>query len=165
MLIFLAIGTSIFLRFIQVLPSHKAAGLCTMQDVQSFGHPSCRHKLFCPLLRLNTLPCLNHCKTYFLLCFWYKKFMRRGFKSSVPSPKYTARFLKTIPVHWNSPGFQSFALIPSTSTYVTITFCKNIRNGLIKIFPVGTENQIADALTKALPQNVFQQHHHYMCGL
>jgi hypothetical protein len=25
-------------------------------------------------------------------------------------------------VHWNSPGFQSFNLVPSTSMYVTITF-------------------------------------------
>ena len=44
-------------------------------------------------------------------------------------------------------------------------FCEHIRNGLIKIFPVGTENQIADALTKALSQNIFQQHRCYMCGL
>ncbi len=44
-------------------------------------------------------------------------------------------------------------------------FCKHVRNRLIKIFPVGTENQIADALTKALSQNVFQQHCRYMCGL
>jgi hypothetical protein len=33
------------------------------------------------------------------------------------------------------------------------------------IFPVGTENQIADALTKALSQNIFQRHRRYMCGL
>jgi hypothetical protein len=44
-------------------------------------------------------------------------------------------------------------------------FCKHVRNGLIKIFPVETENQIADALTKALSQNIFQQHRRYMCGL
>ncbi len=44
-------------------------------------------------------------------------------------------------------------------------FCKNVRNGLIKIFPVGTENQITDALTKALSQNIFQQQRQYMCGL
>jgi hypothetical protein len=44
-------------------------------------------------------------------------------------------------------------------------FCKHLRNGLIKIFPVATENQIADALTKALSQNIFQQHRRYMCGL
>jgi hypothetical protein len=44
-------------------------------------------------------------------------------------------------------------------------FCEHVRNRLIKIFPVGTKNQIADALTKALLQNVFQQHHCYMCGL
>jgi hypothetical protein len=30
-------------------------------------------------------------------------------------------------------------------------FCKHVRNGLIKILPVGTENQIADAITKAHP--------------
>ncbi len=44
-------------------------------------------------------------------------------------------------------------------------FREHVRNGLIKIFPVGTENQIADALTKALSQNNFQQHQRYMCGL
>jgi hypothetical protein len=44
-------------------------------------------------------------------------------------------------------------------------FCEHVRNRLIKAFPVGTENQIADALTKALSWNVFQQHRHYMCGL
>jgi hypothetical protein len=110
MLTFLAIGTNISLHLIQVLPSHKVAGLCSMQDVQSFGHPSCRHKLLYPLLRLNTLPCLNHYEMYFLLCFWFKKFTRRVFKLSVPSPTYTAGFLKTTLVHWNSPGSRSFAL-------------------------------------------------------
>jgi hypothetical protein len=44
-------------------------------------------------------------------------------------------------------------------------FCEHVRNGLIKIFPVGTKNQIADALTKALSQNIFQRHRRYMCGL
>jgi hypothetical protein len=44
-------------------------------------------------------------------------------------------------------------------------FCKHVRNGLIKVFPVGTRNQITDALTKALPQNDFQRYRCYMCGL
>ncbi len=35
-------------------------------------------------------------------------------------------------------------------------FRKHVRNRLIKIFPVGTENQIVDALTEALSQNIFQ---------
>ncbi len=133
MLTFLAIGTSILLLLTQVLPSHAVAGSCSMQDVRSFGHPSCRHKLLCPLLRLSTLPCLNHYETYFPLCFWSKKFARRVSKSSVPSPTYTARFLKTTPVHWNSLnllGFQSFVLIPSTSAYVTITFANTYNAGL-----------------------------------
>jgi hypothetical protein len=43
-------------------------------------------------------------------------------------------------------------------------FCEHVRNGLIKIFPVGTKDQTADVLTKALPQNDFQCHCHHMCG-
>jgi hypothetical protein len=43
-------------------------------------------------------------------------------------------------------------------------FREHVRKGLIKIFPVDTKDQIADALTKALAQNDFQRHHRYMCG-
>ncbi len=156
MLIFLAIGTSILLCLIQVLPSHEVVGSYSMQNVQSFGHPSCRHKLLYPLLRPNTSQCLNHYETYFLLCFWSKRFARRVFKLSVPSPTYTARFLKTTLVHWNLPGFRSFSPCTKHNNVCYHHFCKHVRNELIKIFTVGTENQIVNALTKALSQNVFQ---------
>ncbi len=43
-------------------------------------------------------------------------------------------------------------------------FCEHVQNGLIKIFPIGTKDQTADVLTKALPQNDFQHHRHHMCG-
>jgi hypothetical protein len=43
-------------------------------------------------------------------------------------------------------------------------FCKHVRKGLIKIFPIDTKEQIADALTKTLAQNDFQRHRCYMCG-
>jgi len=43
-------------------------------------------------------------------------------------------------------------------------FREAVRNGDIKIFPVGTEDQIADVLTKALPQNLFVRHRIKMCG-
>jgi hypothetical protein len=43
-------------------------------------------------------------------------------------------------------------------------FCKHKRKGLIKIFPIDTKDQIADALTKPLAQNVFQRHRRLMCG-
>ncbi len=32
-------------------------------------------------------------------------------------------------------------------------FCEHVSKGLIKIFPIDTKDQIADALTKALAQN------------
>ncbi len=43
-------------------------------------------------------------------------------------------------------------------------FYEHVRKGLIKIFPIDTKEQIADALTKALAQNDFQPHPRYMCG-
>jgi hypothetical protein len=43
-------------------------------------------------------------------------------------------------------------------------FCEHVRKGLIKIFPIDTKDQIADALTKALAQNDFTRHRKYMCG-
>jgi hypothetical protein len=44
-------------------------------------------------------------------------------------------------------------------------FCKDVQKGLIKIFPINTKDQIADALTKALAQNDFQPHCCHMCGV
>jgi hypothetical protein len=38
-------------------------------------------------------------------------------------------------------------------------FCEHVQKGLIKIFPIDTKDQIADALTKPLAQNDFQRHH------
>ena len=43
-------------------------------------------------------------------------------------------------------------------------FREHVQKGLIKIFPVNTKDQIADALTKALAQNDFQCHRRYLCG-
>jgi hypothetical protein len=43
-------------------------------------------------------------------------------------------------------------------------FCKHVHKGLIKIFPVDTKDQIADALAKPLAQNDFQHHCCFMCG-
>ncbi len=43
-------------------------------------------------------------------------------------------------------------------------FCEHVRKGLIKIFPVDTKDQIANALTKTLAQNDFQRHRRFMCG-
>ncbi len=43
-------------------------------------------------------------------------------------------------------------------------FCKHVRKGLIKIFPIDTKDQIADVVNKALAQNHFQRHRRYMCG-
>ena len=43
-------------------------------------------------------------------------------------------------------------------------FREAVQKGLVKIFPISTEEQIADALTKPLAQNSFCRHRKYMCG-
>jgi len=43
-------------------------------------------------------------------------------------------------------------------------FHEHVRKGLIKIFPVDTKGQIADALNKPLAQNVFQRRRRFMYG-
>ena len=43
-------------------------------------------------------------------------------------------------------------------------FREHVRNGLIKIFPIDTKDQIADTLTKALAQNSFIKLRKFMCG-
>jgi hypothetical protein len=43
-------------------------------------------------------------------------------------------------------------------------FREHVRKRLIKIFPIDTKEQIADALTKPLAQNDFQRHRRLMCG-
>jgi hypothetical protein len=48
--------------------------------------------------------------------------------------------------------------------FAIIIFCKHVRKGLIKAFPIDTKDQIADALMKALAQNDFQRHRCYGCG-
>ncbi len=42
-------------------------------------------------------------------------------------------------------------------------FREHVHKGLIKVFPVGTSDQIADMLTKALPQNNFVCHDIHLC--
>jgi len=44
-------------------------------------------------------------------------------------------------------------------------FRKHVRNGLIKIYPIGTKDQIADVLTKAIPQNDLQRHRKAISGV
>jgi hypothetical protein len=43
-------------------------------------------------------------------------------------------------------------------------FREHVRSRKVKIFPIGTKDQTADTLTKALPQNTFFRHPKSMCG-
>ncbi|KAL7503607.1 hypothetical protein ACHAXN_001832 [Cyclotella atomus] len=43
-------------------------------------------------------------------------------------------------------------------------FREHVRKGLIKILPVSTDDQVADALTKPLAQNPFCRHRQFLCG-
>ena len=43
-------------------------------------------------------------------------------------------------------------------------FHEHVFHGKIKIFPISTNDQIADLFNRALAQNTFVKHHTHMCG-
>ena len=55
---------------------------------------------------------------------------------------------------------------PTHQTYqhVLPSFLRACATWVNKIFPIGTKDQTAEVLTKALPQNDFQCHRRHMCG-
>jgi hypothetical protein len=166
MLTFWAIGTSILPHSTQVLPSHAVVGLCSMQDVRSFGYLSCRHKSLCSLLRLNTLPCLNH---YDMRHTSHYVSGPRDLRERFPGI-FTKPYVYCKVFEDNSSALELARLPKLCPRTKHINVCyhhfhEHVRNGLIKIFPLRTKNQIANALTEAPPQNVIQRHPHYMCGL
>jgi hypothetical protein len=68
----------------------------------------------------------------------------------------------------NSGGLELACLpkLPPRTKHINVCyhhFHEHVRKGLIKIFPIDTKDQIADALTKALPQNDFTCHCKFMC--
>ena len=43
-------------------------------------------------------------------------------------------------------------------------FREHVRSGLVKVFPIGTSDQVADIMTKPLPQNLFQKFRKQLIG-
>jgi hypothetical protein len=43
-------------------------------------------------------------------------------------------------------------------------FWEHVQLGLIKVLPISTDDQIANALAKPLTQNAFCKHRHFICG-
>jgi hypothetical protein len=97
------------------------------------------------------------------IMFLVQEIWKKGFQVICTKPYVYCKVFEDNSGALELARFSKLAHVPRTSTYHH--FCKQVRNRLIKIFPVGTKNQIADALTKALLQNVFQQDHRYLCGL
>jgi hypothetical protein len=70
----------------------------------------------------------------------------------------------------DNPGALELARLPKLrprTKHINVCyhhFQEHVQKGLIKIFPVDTKDQIADALTKPLAQNDFQRHRRFMCG-
>jgi len=74
------------------------------------------------------------------------------------------RFLKTTLAPSNWRDFPSFGPRTKHINVCYHHFCEHVGKGLIKIFPVDTKDQIANALTKPLAQNDFQHHHCFLCS-
>ncbi len=116
-----------------------------MQDAPSHGPPNFSHKLHFQPQRPSTLLCHNLFMTP----------SSKTTKSFVPNLTCTARYLRTTQVLWNLQGFPCYVRGPSTLMFAIIIFVNMCKKGFIKIFPVDTKDQFADALTKALKKITF----------
>ena len=165
MLTFRATGLPPLLMSIPAPLSPAVDGLYSMLDVPSFGLPNFKCRLPCPPLKLSILPCL---------CLFVMLF---------PSWNYLIKEMKehNIPVICTKPyvyckvfeddsGALELARLPKLrpcTKHINVCyhhFREHVRKGLIKIFPVGTSDQITDVLTKALAQNDFTRHRIQLCG-
>ncbi len=99
------------------------------------------------------------------IMFLVQEICKKGFQVICTKPCMYCKVFE------DNPGALELARLPKLcpcTKHINLCyhhFREHVRNGVIKIFSVGTENRIADALTKALSQNTFQQHRRYMCGL
>ncbi len=147
-----------------VLPSHEVVGTFSMQDALSLGPPNFNPKLHCPLLKLSTLQCHKLYVTSFLSWDYYSQMREQDFKVLCTKPYVYCKVFE------DNSGTLKLARLPMLrprTKHINVSyhhFREHVRKGLIKIFPIDTKDQIADALTKPLAQNNFQRHHHLMCG-
>ncbi len=127
-----------------------------MPIVQLFGLLSCKRKWHYLQQKPNILLCQWLYVTSSQSCFFFKRCNDGILKSSTINQSFSAKFLRTTLVHWNKQGFPSSGLTQNNICYHH--FREHVHKGLIKIFPIATEDQITDEFTKALPQNLLQQH-------
>jgi hypothetical protein len=66
-----------------------------------------------------------------------------------------AKSLKITQAPLNWQGFPNFAPRTKHINLCYHHFCKHVQKGLIKIFPIDTKEQIADALAKPLANTIF----------
>ena len=92
------------------------------------------------------------------------EFEQRGFKVMCTEPYVYCKAFE------DNSGALELARLPKLrprSKHININyhhFREHVRKGLVKIFPIGTDHQVADILTKNVPQNVFVRHRVKMCG-
>jgi hypothetical protein len=152
-------------RFFVPSPACTARSLKTWiifyAGAQSRGPPNFNPKLQCQLLKLRILQCHKFYVMSFLSLDYYRKWGSEISKFFVPSPTCIARSLKTTQAPSNLCKFYPWTEHINVCCHY---FCEHLWKGLIKIFPIDTKDQIADALTKPLAQHDFQRHCCLMCN-
>eukprot|EP00804_Cyclotella_cryptica_P011849 CCRYP_015370-RA/>CCRYP_015370-RA protein AED:0.38 eAED:0.38 QI:0/-1/0/1/-1/0/1/0/109 len=92
------------------------------------------------------------------------EFRERIFKVICTQPQVYCKVFE------DNSGALEFAQLPKLCPRTKHTnicyhhFKEHVHLGLIKILPISTDDQIADALTKPLTQNAFCRHRKYICG-
>ncbi len=160
------IGTRRLHLWTPVLPSHEVVGSSSTQDAPSPGLLNSSHKLPYLLLKPSTSLCHNLyvIRDIIPVMNLLQEMRGRDYQVICTEPH----------VYWkvfeDNSGAVELARLPELrprTKHINVCyhhFRELVRKGLIKIFPIDTKDQIADALTKALAQNDFQRHCRFMCG-
>ena len=156
-------GTRHLHQWTPVLPSHKVVGSFSMQDACLLGLQTS-----IPVAMSTTeaeyIAMSQALREVIPIMGLLQEMREQDFKVLCTKPYVSCKAFE------DNSGTLELARLPKLcprTEHINVYyhhFCEHVQKGLIKIFPVDTKDQIADALTKPLAQNDFQCHRPLMCG-
>ncbi len=157
-------GTGNLHLLIPVPPSHEQMDHLLRRMPRLMGLQTSISKMHCLLLRLSTSPCHRRYEMSLLSLNLLQEMREKNLKVVCIKPYVYCKVFE------DNAGALDLTRLPKLrprTKHINVCYhhlCKHVQKGLIKIFPINTKDQIADALTIALAQNDLQRHRHYMCG-
>ena len=157
-----ATGTALSHHTIQAQPNHAVVGWSFMPVAPSFGLQ--QSQVAMSTTEAEYIAMSQSLHDVLPIMYLIEEIKSRGFQVISTVPQVFCKVFED-----NSSALELARLPKLRPRTKHINTCyhhfhEHICLGLIKIYPVGTADQTADVLTKALPQNDLQRHQKSFCG-